>query len=35
MPTLTLMNVLAGFIFGLVVGAGWCVGAWLVGKVLR
>jgi hypothetical protein len=35
MPALTAMNALNVFVFGLLLGAGWHVGSWLVGKILK
>jgi len=36
MPTvLSFQAALVWFVFGLVVGAGWFTGAWIVGKILK
>jgi hypothetical protein len=35
MMTLTLYSVLVWFVWGFVMGAGWTIAAWLLGKVLR
>jgi hypothetical protein len=33
--SLTLINLLIWFVWGFFMSLGWCLGAWLMGKVLR